>query len=460
MKLSQDGSIDWQKTYDNALNNDYGFTIQQTLDGGYILAGKTVKPDGTDNSFWVLKLNSDGTVYNQAKFPQSYEETDFGQYGKMPTLIQQTNDGGYIIANPRWDGTPGSKFKAWVTKITAFPGIPAFPTVSWQKEFDIGAANTYIRGIQQTADGGFVLTAAEEVNSLLVFKLGPNGELDGCSGGVTDVSPVVGPSPITTTVGSTDVTVYNTTLSKTTPEISNLPLTSSVTDVCILKAGTTTTLSSSPNPALEGQLVTFTTTVTPDTAGGTVTFKDGEDTLGTGTLSAGQATFSTSLLAAGVHSITAEYGGNPTYNGSTSSVLSQTINTPAPEINLKQGTTDIPNAGTYSFENVQLGSSSPITFTIENTGNGPLNLWGVPTIQITGSHASDFIVNTQPASPVAPLSSTTFVITFTPSATGHRSATVSIPNNDADENPYTIAISGTGDCTTNSWKSAVNGNLD
>ncbi|EET89493.1 Fibronectin type III domain protein [Clostridium carboxidivorans P7] len=90
-------------------------------------------------------------------------------------------------------------------------------------------------------------------------------------------------------------------------------------------AASTTTLGSSANPSFYGQSVTFTATV-PGGATGTVTFKDGSTTLGTGTLSSGTATFSISALAVGSHSITAVYGGDANYNGSTSSALTQVVN--------------------------------------------------------------------------------------------------------------------------------------
>lgn len=102
--------------------------------------------------------------------------------------------------------------------------------------------------------------------------------------------------------------------------------TSSVLTQTVSKASTTVTLASSANPSTYGSSVKFTATVAPSTATGTVTFLDGTTTLGTGTLSSGKATFSTSTLAAGSHSITASYGGNTNYNGSTSSALSQTVN--------------------------------------------------------------------------------------------------------------------------------------
>ena len=59
---------------------------------------------------------------------------------------------------------------------------------------------------------------------------------------------------------------------------------------------------------------------------GSVTFKDGATTLGTGTLNGtGQATFATTTLAVGSHTITAVYGGDPNFSGSTSAALAQTV---------------------------------------------------------------------------------------------------------------------------------------
>ena len=106
--------------------------------------------------------------------------------------------------------------------------------------------------------------------------------------------------------------------------------TSSTLTQSVGSTGTTTTLLSSKNPSVFGQSVTFTATVTPTTGSGTptgtVTFKDGTTTLATGTLSTGSATFATSSLSVGTHSITAVYGGDTKFAGSTSSALSQTVN--------------------------------------------------------------------------------------------------------------------------------------
>jgi alpha-tubulin suppressor-like RCC1 family protein len=101
---------------------------------------------------------------------------------------------------------------------------------------------------------------------------------------------------------------------------------SSVLSQTVNKMSTNTVVTSSLNPALYGQSVTLTATVSPSAATGTVTFQDGGVTLGTGSLSGGVATFTTSTLTTGAHSITASYAGDAIYNGSTSSVVSQTVN--------------------------------------------------------------------------------------------------------------------------------------
>jgi hypothetical protein len=95
--------------------------------------------------------------------------------------------------------------------------------------------------------------------------------------------------------------------------------------------GTGTALAESPNPSVFGQSVTFTATVSASAPGagtptGTVMFKDGTAVIDTGTLSGGVATFTTSALAAASHTITAVYGGDGDFTGSTSPSATQTVN--------------------------------------------------------------------------------------------------------------------------------------
>ncbi|KKM00821.1 hypothetical protein LCGC14_1800600, partial [marine sediment metagenome] len=122
-----------------------------------------------------------------------------------------------------------------------------------------------------------------------------------------------------------------------------------------------------------------------------------------------------------------------------------TLSCPVVEINIKQGTTDIPDdIGSYDFGTALVGGNSQVVFTIENLGNASLNLTGSPIVDINGTHASDFVVTQMASTPISAANSTSFEITFSPSVQGARNATVTILNNDSDENPYNFSIIGIG----------------
>jgi len=91
-------------------------------------------------------------------------------------------------------------------------------------------------------------------------------------------------------------------------------------------APTTTSLTSSLNPANAGQQITFTASVAPAQATGSVEFLDGGNSLGTVTLVNGSSSFSVTAGGAGTHSITASYSGDSQYQSNTSAVLSETVN--------------------------------------------------------------------------------------------------------------------------------------
>lgn len=83
------------------------------------------------------------------------------------------------------------------------------------------------------------------------------------------------------------------------------------------------------------------------------------------------------------------------------------------------------------------------TFTIQNFGSATLTL-GSNAVSISGTNAADFTITSQPATTVAAGGgSTTFQISFSPSALGLRSAAITIANDDSDESPYNFAIAGT-----------------
>ncbi len=116
---------------------------------------------------------------------------------------------------------------------------------------------------------------------------------------------------------------------------------------------------------------------------------------------------------------------------------------PAPEIAIEQPQgTNVADDSAKDFGAVLLGSNVSLTFTITNLGT--MNLTGI-IVTKDGLDPGDFTLDTNGMSSVlAPGASTSFSVTFAPTAIGARSAAIHIANNDADENPFDIALSGTG----------------
>ncbi|WP_296313785.1 LamG-like jellyroll fold domain-containing protein [Winogradskyella sp. UBA3174] len=133
--------------------------------------------------------------------------------------------------------------------------------------------------------------------------------------------------------------------------------------------------------------------------------------------------------------------------------LSNLTTAAGPEINILGNTTSIPDGDSLpdlgdhtDFGDVDTASGTQTrTFTIQNTGVSDLNLTGAsPYVAIGGTHSADFSVLLIPTTPIIASGSTTFQITFDPSADGLRNASLTIANDDSNENLYTFSIQGTG----------------
>jgi len=70
LKIDSTGSIQWQKTYGGTADDAPG-AVQQTLDGGYIVAGFTRSFGAGDADAWLLKLASDGSIQWQKAYGTS-----------------------------------------------------------------------------------------------------------------------------------------------------------------------------------------------------------------------------------------------------------------------------------------------------------------------------------------------------------------------------------------------------
>lgn len=157
VKLDSQGTIIWQKTYGGS-RDETTRSVQQTADGGYLLVGYSNSNDGdiTDHyglvdttDFWVVKLNSSGSV--------EWKKSLGGTSVDLVSYVQQLFNEGYIIAghSKSVDGDVtdnNGNYDIWVVK------LDLNGAVVWEKTFG-GSAREEFRSMQQTNDGGFVIAA-------------------------------------------------------------------------------------------------------------------------------------------------------------------------------------------------------------------------------------------------------------------------------------------------------------
>ncbi len=166
-------NIEWQKSYGGSID-ETAYAIQQTTDGGYIVAGISHSTDGDvhgnhggSGDYWLLKLTATGdTVWTKCYG---------GSYVDMAKVIQQTTDGGYIVAgySESTDGDVSGNYGGsdfWIIKLTA-----TGDTI-WTRCYG-GSGDDYANTIQQTTDGGYIVAG---------YSMSFNGDVHGNHGGYRD----------------------------------------------------------------------------------------------------------------------------------------------------------------------------------------------------------------------------------------------------------------------------------
>ena len=131
----------------------------------------------------------------------------------------------------------------------------------------------------------------------------------------------------------------------------------------------------------------------------------------------------------------------------------------APEIAVEQPTGNnlVDGASTVDFGDVVVADNNSHTFTIRNLGGA--NLTGLG-ITVDGPNAAEFAITATPTAPVGPGGSTMFTVRFTPTVSSARTAGLHIASNDADENPFDIALTGMGITHLQAWRLQYFGSID
>ncbi|HET8804645.1 MAG TPA: T9SS type A sorting domain-containing protein, partial [Aequorivita sp.] len=184
VKLSEAGDLQWQKTYGGSAS-DAAYIIQQTEDDGYIVAGSSISNNGdaTGNhgsgDYWVVKLNTTGNI--------QWQKSLGGSGWESATTIQQTLDGGYIVSGESSStdgdvtGNHGS-YDFWTVKLTESG------TIQWQTS-NGGSGFDSATSLQQTIDGGYIvagyagstdgeITGNHGESDYWIIKLKTNGTLE------------------------------------------------------------------------------------------------------------------------------------------------------------------------------------------------------------------------------------------------------------------------------------------
>jgi hypothetical protein len=113
-------------------------------------------------------------------------------------------------------------------------------------------------------------------------------------------------------------------------------------------------------------------------------------------------------------------------------------------VEVQPSNTNVSDAGSRNFGMAVTGSTTSMTFTVKNVGYNDLIFTGTPKVAVSGTHGAMFTLTTQPTSPIAaPTGTTTFTVQFLPTSGGVKTAVLSIPNNDVDESPFDINLTGT-----------------
>lgn len=156
VKLTSAGDIDWKKSYGGS-GDDQAYCIQVTSDGGFIVAGYSSSTDGDvsgnngGEDFWVLKLNSTGD--------KEWEDSYGGAQDEEAFTVLQTTDGDYVVAGVSYSadgdvqdhhGSTGNQ-DYWVIKLDGSGNL------LWEKSLG-GTDKDGCQGAILTADGGIVVT--------------------------------------------------------------------------------------------------------------------------------------------------------------------------------------------------------------------------------------------------------------------------------------------------------------
>ena len=141
IKTDPDGNMEWNKTF-GGVTDDFGFSVEQTYDNGYIITGDTYSYGAGGKDIWLIKTNSIGD--------EEWNNTYGGFNEDAGSSVKQTTDGGYVITGSTYSYGAG-KYDVWLIKTDPNGNMV------WDKTIG-GSSDDVGKEIQQTYDDGYIIT--------------------------------------------------------------------------------------------------------------------------------------------------------------------------------------------------------------------------------------------------------------------------------------------------------------
>ena len=398
----------------------YGFNQSFTLGQSSVVSGNTSGSDGTTNGSALgggiflnpgnnaATVNKTTVINNILSASATSNQGGAGIYvGAGPATIsfsrivgntgttaaigtglRRDNSTGAVNAVNNWWGcNTGPSAAPCDTAVIIAGSVGSLTTTPWLRYTHTASPTNIVVGQTSTLTASFLTNsnnqaiAASNLDVLIGLPAIFNTPVRGTISGSPTTIQATGTATATFTgtsvgAGSANAVVDNGTATAT---------------ITIAQAATTTAVTSSANPSVFGQNVTFTASISVAAPGsgtptGTVQFKDGATTIGgcgAVALSGGTAQCATTALSIGSHTITAVYSGDANFTGSTSSPLTQTVNKANTTTTI---TADAPDPSVF-------GQNYAVTASVAVIAPGT----GTPTGTITVSDGTNSCTITLPA---------------------------------------------------------------
>jgi len=172
IKFDSMGNVEWFKTYGGSAD-DWAYCVREAHDGGYVIAGVTRSwafGGQDDEDVYIIKVDTQGNL--------QWNKTFGGPYWQGAFSLQVTRDGGFIVAG---FGDVPSRDAAWnkevlLVKLDSNGNVEWFKTFGWERE-------EYARSVKETSNGGFIVAGSTNSRGyggfdVLVVKFNSEGDVE------------------------------------------------------------------------------------------------------------------------------------------------------------------------------------------------------------------------------------------------------------------------------------------